>query len=227
MNPDNPFDLIVFDWDGTLMDSAAAIVLAIQSASRDLGVPPPTEEAARHVIGLGLLEAMQYLTPNMPAHWYPKMAERYRHHYFSSNHDILLFPGVERLLADLRQAGFTLAVATGKTRAGLESALDNFTLRDYFAATRTASECPSKPHPTMLLELMEELSITPDRVVMIGDTTHDLLMAVNAGCAGVGVTYGAHPKAALMATQSLFCADSVQELSDWCLAQAAPERLAY
>jgi len=217
MNPAKPFDLIVFDWDGTLMDSAAAIVLAIQNASRDLGVAPPTEEAARHVIGLGLLEALQYLAPEMPASWYPKMAERYRYHYFSSNHDILLFAGVEKLLEDLRAAGFTLAVATGKTRAGLESALDHFALRDYFAATRTAGECPSKPDPAMLLELLEELSVTPERALMIGDTTHDLQMAVNAGCAGVGVTYGAHPKAALMAMQSIFCADSVQELSDWVL----------
>jgi len=217
MNPAKSFDLVVFDWDGTLMDSAAAIVLAIQNASRDLDLPPPSEEAARHVIGLGLLEALQYLAPEMPAQWYPKMAERYRYHYFSSNHDILLFAGVEKLLDDLRAAGFTLAVATGKTRAGLESALDHFALRDYFAATRTAGECPSKPHPAMLLELLEELSVMPDRALMIGDTTHDLQMAANAGCAGVGVTYGAHPKAALMAMQSIFCADSVQELSDWVL----------
>jgi len=197
------------------MDSAAAIVLAIQSASLDVGIPPPTEEKARHVIGLGLLEALQYLAPDMPTSWYPKMAERYRYHYFSGNHDIALFAGVEDLLGELRAAGFALAVATGKTRIGLERALDHFALHDYFTATRTSGECPSKPHPAMLLELMAELSVAPDRVVMIGDTTHDLHMATSAGCAGIGVTYGAHPKSALIAANPIFCADSVRELADW------------
>lgn len=215
MNAMKPFDLVVFDWDGTLMDSAAAIVLAIQSASRDLGMPIPTEEASRHVIGLGLMEALQYLAPNMPTSWYPKMAERYRYHYFSGNHDIALFAGARELLDNLRAAGFTLAVATGKSRLGLDHALDHFALRDYFAATRTSGECPSKPHPAMLLELMEELRVPPDRVVMIGDTTHDLQMAASAGCVGVGVTYGAHPKSALLAANPVFCADSVRELADW------------
>jgi len=197
------------------MDSAAAIVLAIKSACHDLGMPPPTDEAARHVIGLGLLEALQYLAPDMPASSYPQMAERYRYHYFSGSDDIVLFAGVEGLLDGLRSADFMLAVATGKTRVGLERALDHFMLRDYFAATRTAGECPSKPHPAMLLELMEELSVASDRVVMIGDTTHDLHMATNAGCAGIGVTYGAHPKSALIAANPIFCADSVRELADW------------
>ncbi|MDR0233220.1 MAG: HAD-IA family hydrolase [Zoogloeaceae bacterium] len=219
MSASKPFDLVVFDWDGTLMDSAAAIVLAIQSASRDLGIPTPSEEASRHVIGLGLLEALRYLAPGMSGDWYREMAERYRHHYFSHDHDIALFAGARELLADLRAAGFTLAVATGKTRAGLDRALDYFMLQDFFAATRTSSECPSKPHPAMLLELMDELSVAPDRVVMIGDTTHDLYMANNAGCRGVGVTYGAHPKSELVAANPVFCADSVRELAKWCLAK--------
>jgi len=214
MNTAKSFDIIVFDWDGTLMDSAAAIVLAIQSASRDLGIPEPSEEEARHVIGLGLHEALHYLAPNMPASWYPKMAERYRYHYFSGDHDIALFAGVKELLTELQQAGFILAVATGKTRVGLDRAMAHFGLADYFAATRTAGECPSKPHPAMLLELMEELSATPDRVVMIGDTTHDLQMAASAGCRGIGVTYGAHPKSALLAANPIFCVDSVQELAE-------------
>jgi phosphoglycolate phosphatase len=210
-----PFDLIVFDWDGTLMDSAAAIVRAIQFASRDLGIPMPTEETARHVIGLGLTEALRHAIPTLPLADYPRMIERYRHHYLGSDRDLTLFAGVENLLDKLLAAGHVLAVATGKSRVGLDRALDHFQLRAKFMATRCADECASKPHPQMLLELMEELGAAPARTLMIGDTTHDLDMAANAGTASIGVTYGAHPKAALLALRPLASVDSVEELETW------------
>lgn len=209
------FDLIVFDWDGTLMDSAATIVHAIQSASRDMGQPAPDDATARHVIGLGLTEALQHVAPNLPSSEYPAMAERYRHHYFSRNHDLFLFDGVRELLAELTERGFTLAVATGKSSAGLKQALDHFDLRASFQALRCADICPSKPHPQMLFELMEELGGTPEHTLMIGDTTHDLQMAQNAGTASIGVNYGAHPAAALQALNPLACVDSVAELRAW------------
>lgn len=212
-----PFDLIVFDWDGTLMDSAAAIVRAIQLASRDLGIPPPTEETARHVIGLGLSEALRHALPTLSPADYPRMTERYRHHYLGSDRDfdLTLFAGVEKLLDRLLAAGHTLAVATGKSRLGLDRALDHFRLREKFTATRCADECASKPHPQMLLELMEELGAAPERTLMIGDTTHDLQMAASAGTASLGVTYGAHPEAALLALQPLAAVASVEELEGW------------
>ncbi|MDR1890194.1 MAG: HAD-IA family hydrolase [Zoogloeaceae bacterium] len=209
------FELIVFDWDGTLMDSAATIVHAIQSASRDLGQPVPDDATARHVIGLGLEEALRHVAPNLPTTDYPKMAERYRHHYFTRNHELFLFEGVRELLDELEAQGFTLAVATGKSRAGLDHALDHFGLRPRFRALRTADQCLSKPHPQMLFELMEALGTTPERTLMVGDTTHDLQMAQNAGTASVGVSYGAHPEVALRALKPLACVDSVAELRQW------------
>ncbi|GHT91381.1 haloacid dehalogenase [Betaproteobacteria bacterium] len=209
------FDLIVFDWDGTLMDSAAAIVHAIQSASRDLRQPIPDDATARHVIGLGLEEALRHVAPHLPATQYPEMAARYRHYYLSRDHELTLFAGVRELLIELTERGFMLAVATGKSQQGLDRALDHFGLRPGFQALRCADQCPSKPHPQMLFELMEELGSAPERTLMIGDTTHDLQMAQNAGTASIGVSYGAHPATALQAQNPLACVDSVAALREW------------
>ncbi|MDR1227818.1 MAG: HAD-IA family hydrolase [Azoarcus sp.] len=209
------FDLIVFDWDGTLMDSTAAIAHAIQSACRDLGLSVPDDIRARHVIGLGLAEALQYAAPDLPAREYPKIAERYRHHYFAANETLTLFPGIAGLLAWLRREGRLLAVATGKSRAGLDRVLDQSGLGSLFHATRCADECFSKPHPAMLEELMAELGAASGKTLMIGDTTHDLRMAKNAGAAGVGVGFGAHPLAALRAETPLACVETPEELAAW------------
>lgn len=214
----NNFDLIVFDWDGTLMDSAAAIVHAIQAASRDLGLPEPADRQARHVIGLGLSDALQRAVPDLPEHEYPRMVERYRHHYLSRDHELSLFAGVEELMEELAQRGYRLAVATGKSRLGLDRALAHSGLGAYFHALRCADQCHSKPHPQMLEELMEELGAAPERTLMIGDTTHDLLMARNAGTAGLGVSYGAHLLEDLQALAPLACLDTVEELQAWLLA---------
>ena len=209
------FDLIVFDWDGTLMDSTSAIVKCIQAAARDLGLPIPRDDDASHVIGLGLHEAMQAVMPNIDPSFYPKMVERYRIHYLSKHHELVLFDGVRDMLNELSQEGYFLAVATGKSRVGLNRALNAVGLLSLFDATRCADETFSKPHPAMLQELTRELGQDLRRTVMIGDTTHDLLMASNAGAAGVAVQYGAHPVDQLDACQPMYSAATVPQLHQW------------
>jgi phosphoglycolate phosphatase len=209
------FDLIVFDWDGTLMDSTSAIVKCIQAAARDLGLPIPRDDDASHVIGLGLHEAMQAVMPNIDPAFYPRMVERYRIHYLSKHHELVLFDGVREMLTELSQDGYFLAVATGKSRVGLNRALNAVGLLSLFDATRCADETFSKPHPAMLQELTRELGQDLKRTVMIGDTTHDLLMASNAGAAGVAVQYGAHPIEQLHTCQHLYSAATVGQLHQW------------
>lgn len=209
------FDLIVFDWDGTLMDSTSTIVRSIQAAARDLGLPVPRDEQASHVIGLGLQEAMQAVMPNLEAAMYPKMVERYRYHYLTKDPELVLFEGVREMLTELSQEGYFLAVATGKSRVGLNRAMNAAGLLSMFDASRCADETFSKPHPAMLQELTRELGQDIKRTVMIGDTTHDLLMASNAGAAGVAVEYGAHPLTQLQTCVSLFSASSVPQLHQW------------
>jgi phosphoglycolate phosphatase len=209
------FDLIVFDWDGTLMDSTSAIVRCIQAAARDLGLPIPGDEAASHVIGLGLHEAMQVVMPNIDPAMYPRMVERYRFHYLSKDHELVLFDGVRDMLNELSQEAYFLAVATGKSRVGLNRALNAVGLLSLFDATRCADETFSKPHPAMLQELTRELGQDLRRTVMIGDTSHDLMMANNAGAAGIAVQYGAHPADQLHACNPVYSAESVTQLHQW------------
>lgn len=214
------FDLIVFDWDGTLLDSAAAIVSAICAASRDLGLPEPPEERARHVIGLGLADALAHAVPQLDPADYPRMAERYRHHYLSRDHELSLFDGVDGLIRELSRRGHRLAVATGKSRRGLDRALAHTALGDCFDTTRCADECFSKPHPQMLLEILDELDVPAERALMVGDTIHDLQMASSAGVAALAVSFGAHPREALLAHAPLACLDRPRELVDWLLSRA-------
>ncbi len=214
------YSLIVFDWDGTLMDSAAAIVRAIQAASDDLGLPIPSEARARHVIGLGLADALQHAVPELSSERYGEMVERYRHHYLSGDHGLVLFPGIDALIADLSDAGYLLAVATGKSRIGLDRALAHSGLGPRFQASRCADECFSKPHPQMLHELMDEFGVEPAATLMIGDTSHDLQMAGNAGVAALAVTYGAHSHDYLAEHGPLACLHTVTELAEWLKANA-------
>lgn len=209
------YELIVFDWDGTLMDSAGAIVRAIQAACRDLDLPEPDDARARHVIGLGLQDALSHAVPELAPERYGQMVERYRHHYLSRDHELVLFDGVEEMLADLAAAGHLLAVATGKSRIGLDRALGHSGLGAFFQASRCADECHSKPHPQMLEELMLEFGIAPESTVMIGDTSHDLGMAMNAGVDGLAVTYGAHPHEHLLEYRPVACLHTVSELAAW------------
>lgn len=214
------FDFIVFDWDGTLMDSTAAIVRSIQAAAADLSVSIPDDKSAAYVIGLGLQEAMEAAVPSLAPHFYPKMADRYRHHYLKISKELILFDGVPEMLEDLSSKGYRLAVATGKSRAGLNRVLKESGLGRLFDSTRCADETFSKPHPAMLQELTDELGETMERTVMIGDTTHDLLMASNAGAGGIAVNYGAHPEAMLREMNPLYFAESVPHLHQWLIENA-------
>jgi phosphoglycolate phosphatase len=213
--PRKQYDLIVFDWDGTLMDSTSAIVKCIQGAARDLGLPIPHEDAASHVIGLSLHEAMQVVMPNVEPHFHTKMVERYRVHFLSRDHELELFRGVPAMLDELKSEGYFLAVATGKSRVGLNRAMNAVGVLSLFDATRCADETFSKPHPAMLQEITRELGQDLKRTVMIGDTTHDLLMANNAGAHGVAVHYGAHPVDQLDACNPVYSAKTVAELHAW------------
>ena len=221
MNQTDPrYRLIVIDWDGTLMDSASGIVACIQEASREMGLEIPSKERASHVIGLGLHDSLRHAVPGLPESGYREFAELYRKHFLARSGAMALFDGVPELLMRLRDAGHLLAVATGKSRNGLDRALDECNLRRFFAATRCADETNPKPHPAMLLELMAELSRASDELLMIGDTSHDLDMAANAGVDAVAVTYGAHPEETLRTRAPKAVVASVAELDQWLTANA-------
>jgi phosphoglycolate phosphatase len=204
--------VLVFDWDGTLVDSTRAIVIAMQNAAADLGLPAPTSAQASHVIGLGLHDALQIAVPALTPASLPAYVERYRVHYMSRDAQLGAFEGIEPMLDALSQAGIALAVATGKSRHGLNRALDQFDWRRRFVATRCADEGEPKPHPWMLQDLALELDIAPSDILMVGDTTHDLGMARAAGALAIGVTYGAHERAELLREPSLMLVDDVPAL---------------
>jgi phosphoglycolate phosphatase len=214
------FGLLVFDWDGTLMDSAAVIAASLQAACGDLGLRIPSDGDARFIIGLGLQDAMAHVLPELAPADYPRVAERYRHHFLLRDSETSLFPGAAETVTDLRAAGFKLAVATGKGRRGLDRALESTGMARYFHATRCADEGYSKPHPGMLEELMTMLEVGCDRTLMIGDTTHDMAMAQNARVASLGAAYGAHPRQQLLEFDPVACVDSFAELRAWLLAHA-------
>jgi len=210
------FDLVVFDWDGTLFDSTALIVRSIQNACRDVGVDKvPDDRQAAYVIGLGLEDALRSAVPGLPRERYPELAGRYRHHYLGSQHELSLFDGALPMLHALKARNHWLAVATGKSRRGLDDVLATVQLKGLFDATRTADETASKPDPRMLDELMAELGVAPERTLMIGDTTHDLQMAENAGTASVAVAYGAHEPLAFADHAPLAVVHSTAELHAW------------
>jgi phosphoglycolate phosphatase len=214
------YELLIFDWDGTLMDSAATIVACIQSACADLGWPVPSREAASHIIGLGLAEAVHALFPDVAESEHPRLVERYRHHYLSQDHEIPLFEGARELVVELHRRGHTLAVATGKARRGLARAFEHTGLEPYFHASRTADETFSKPHPAMIEELLDELGVPAGQALMVGDTSHDLQMAINAGIASLAAGYGAHPAAGLAAYGPLAVCESFDEMARWLKANA-------
>ena len=208
------YRLIVFDWDGTIIDSASTIAACMQDAARDLGVAVPPLERARHVIGLGLHDAMRIAVPEVPAQRYPEFVASYRKHFLARKDAMQLFEGMRGLLEEL-SARHVLAVATGKSRAGLDRDLDFHQLKPLFASSRCADETNPKPHPAMLLELMEELGVRSQAALMIGDTSHDLEMARAAGVDALAVTYGAHAEEGLRACQPLQCVSDVATLHRW------------
>jgi phosphoglycolate phosphatase len=213
-------DVIVFDWDGTLVDSTGLISQAILAAAEDIGVAVPDRAQASHVIGLGLAQALARVVPDLPPDKIGAFAARYHAHYLAGEDNIRLFPGVPEVLTALRQKGFRLAIATGKTDRGLQRALQATGLRPLFDATRCADQTHPKPHPAMLLELAEALNVRCARMRMVGDTSHDLEMAQAAGVPAVGVCFGAHSREHLsgFAAQALF--DTPAALHEWLLLQS-------
>ena len=207
------FELLVFDWDGTLADSTGAIVACLQSAFADLGMPVPAPERARHIIGLGMEDALAFMAPGLPRSDYSRLADRYRAHFV--RHSTVLYDGTEAMLAGLLERGHRLAIATGKSRRGLERSLSELGLTRYFSAWRCADMCASKPAPDMLHELIGEFAVGPDTTLMIGDTTHDLQMAGHADVAAVAICHGAHSRDALEALQPLACVGDTRELERW------------
>jgi phosphoglycolate phosphatase len=227
MSPEtSPFRLLVFDWDGTLMDSIGTIVACTQTTIAALGLGELPDARIRDIIGLGLRETIEILAPGCDETLYLRIAEGYRHHWVSTYRDMpLLFDGVTRALRELESAGYLLAVATGKSRRGLDYALEQTGLSRVFAATRTADEAFSKPHPQMLLDILDGLGLRAHEAVMVGDTTFDLEMASNAGMPAVGVLSGSHGRDELERCGPLACLSGVAELPRWlagCAAAAPP-----
>lgn len=206
------FPLIIFDWDGTLADSTAVIRRALQRAAADLGYPVPSDAQASYIIGMGLRPALEHAIPTLREADLLPLTDRYRHHFLAGENEIVLFDGVQDMLASLKARGHWLAVATGKSRRGLDRAFATLGLRDYFVTSRCADEGFAKPHPGMLYAICDELGRLPAEAVMIGDTTHDLQLAENAGAAAIGVTYGAHDAAMLRAHEPFALLDSVSAL---------------
>ena len=214
------FDLIAFDWDGTLYDSTALIVRCIQEAVRDVGGTVPDAQSAAYVIGMALMPALAKAAPDVPTEKYPLLNERYRHHYLARHDELSLFDGVVPMLQSLRERHHWVTVATGKSRQGLNHALQAVEIKGLFDGSRTADETAGKPDPLMLHELMREFGVAPERTLMIGDTTHDLAMAQHAGCASLGVSYGAHDPAGFAAHQPLSVLHSVAQLHEWLMQHA-------
>ncbi len=210
------YRLLIFDWDGTLMDSEARIVACMEAAIGDLGLPHCGKPAIRNIIGLGLEEAVRTLYPAAGTTVQRQLVERYRYHFLvADSTPSPLFPGVRTMLEDLHGRGCWLAIATGKGRAGLEKVLEESGLKEWFMATRCASETASKPNPQMLLELLEELGTEPSQALMIGDTEYDMQMAKNAGVPSLAVSYGVHPRERLLQYEPVACLDNIDELHRW------------
>lgn len=214
------FELVVFDWDGTLMDSAAAIAEAIQESCRDLGQPVPDDERARYVIGLGLHDAVAHVAPGLDVADYPQMIDRYRLHFLRRDGGTRLFDGARELLDELRNEGYLLGVATGKSRRGLDRAIEGCGLAGVFDMTRCADEGHSKPHPGMLQAIIDGLATTPEQTLMIGDTTHDIQMAQAAGASALALTHGAHGREVLQSAAPLALLDDLPALRQWLRAAA-------
>ena len=209
------YPFVIFDWDGTLADSTAVIKRALQRSAEDLGYPIPTDAQASFIIGMGLRPALEHAIPTLREEDLTRLTDRFRHHFIVGENEIVLFDGVPEMLAALKARGHSLAVATGKSRKGLDRAFDTLGLREYFVASRCADEGFSKPHPGMLHALFDITGMNASDSVMIGDTTHDLQLAENAGTAAIGVTYGAHERALLEAHQPLTLVDSVSALKSF------------
>jgi len=209
------YKAVIFDWDGTVMDSTSCIAGAIQAACLDLELPVPSVEDASWVIGLSLDSALRRCAPSLPPGRIPEFTERYRHHFFRQDQALVMFDGIVPLLDDLKSRDIRLGVATGKSRLGLDRVLQAQQLADRFDYTRCADESQGKPHPAMLFDIMERLDLDPRHVLMVGDTTHDIQMAASAGVDSMAVTYGAHSKRTLLVSEPTVMVSSVREMRSW------------
>jgi len=214
------FDLIVWDWDGTLADSTAMITVALLKAAEQVGLPALSRKQASSIIGLGLRESIEALYGQIPKEQAQALAAQYTANYYAGESEIPLFEGATDTIKALSKRGFKLAVATGKGRRGLNLALEHCGLAQYFLATRTVDECLSKPHPQMLDELMDHFVVMPERTLMIGDTSYDLQMAQNAGVKSIGLTYGAQSADQWQHLNPIAQFDEFSSLSAWLLAHA-------
>ena len=205
---------MVFDWDGTIIDSASTIAECIQLAAADVGLAVPTKEQASHVIGLGLHDALRYAVPDLRPEQMSEFVARYRYHFLSREDAMGLFDGMRELLGSLKKDR-VLGIATGKSRRGLDRSLEATGLKPYFHGSRCADETHPKPHPAMLMELMDEFGVSQAETLMIGDTSHDLEMARAAGVDALAVTYGAHAASGLQACGPRGCVGTVAELREW------------
>lgn len=211
------YDLIVWDWDGTLADSTGMITNALVKAAQQVGLPALDPAKATSIIGLGLRESIYALFGDLPEAQARDLAAQYNTNYYAGESEIPLFPGASDTIIELNKRGYKLAVATGKGRRGLNLALQHCGLTQYFHATKTVDECFSKPHPQMLDALMDELVVMPERTLMIGDTHYDLQMAKNAGVHTAAVTYGAQSAVQLSPYNPEYVFNSFHDLSTWLL----------
>ena len=209
------YELVIFDWDGTLMDSTGLIASCLQDACADVGLAVPSARDARFVIGLGMVDSLNHVAPGIDEERRGRLVERFRHHFLAREHEAPLYDGVREMLSELHAGGRRLAVATGKARRGLDRALDATGLRQWFEATRCADEGFAKPHPDMLLMLMDITGVAPRHALMVGDTTHDLELAANAGVDAIAVSYGAHDDTLLDTRPAKARCASVAELHRW------------
>jgi len=210
------YQLIVFDWDGTLMDSAQKISNCFQAAARELNLEVPSEQRAKSIIGLGLREGIELLFPNQTSTTIDKIVETYKYYFITADDtEQGMFEGVEQGLIAMADAGALLAVATGKARRGLKRVFDEVGLEHHFVVSRCADETRSKPHPQMLHEILDFTAIDPHKCIMVGDTSFDMEMARNAGVDGLGVSYGVHSEAELRQAHAVDVLDSFQSVLDW------------
>lgn len=214
------FDLIVWDWDGTLANSTGMITEAFVSAAVQVGLPAVAAENVTNIIGLGLKESIFAVYGDIAPELAQSLAQQYSANYYAGEQAIPLFEGAKDTIIELNRRGYKLAVATGKGRRGLNLALQHCGLTPYFHATRTVDECFSKPHPQMLDELMDDCVTTPERTLMIGDTNYDMQMAASADVPAVAVTFGAQSRDKLLAYNCIQMFNQFNDLRSWLLSNA-------
>lgn len=218
MKKNKDYDLIIFDWDGTLMDSESKIVNCFRKAAQDIEIDYPGDKAVRNIIGLGLKEALAVLMPNYDDTAQQQVVERYREHFLHLDEtEMPLFEGVEEGLRQLQLENYSLAIATGKARLGLDKVLEQTQLGEHFIISRCADEAKSKPHPRMVLDILTETGVSADRAIVVGDTTYDIEMAHRANTNALAVCYGVHQREKLIAQQPIDCVENFTAVLQWFL----------